>query len=165
MVGIGNDFRADDGAGLEVVRALARDGPAAGVQVRELQGEALGLLDMWTEADAVILVDTIRSGAEPGTVHRLDASSGRLPARLARTSSHTVSLSEAIELARSLGRLPPIVIVFGIEGSHFDTGSPLSDAVRIGCELALAAVSAEGSALAGQEPGRAPCSARPEPGS
>jgi hydrogenase maturation protease len=40
-----------------------------------------------------------------------------------------VGLADAIELARALGRLPPRVTVYGIEGERFDTGAPLSDSV------------------------------------
>lgn len=97
--------------------------------MQELEGEGLGVLDLWAEADAVILVDCMHAGAAAGTVHRLDAAARPLPAELGRTSSHTISIAEVVELARSLGRLPPAVIVFGIEGSRFDAGAPMQPAV------------------------------------
>ena len=146
MVGIGNELRGDDAAGLEVVRRLAAD-ELPGVRVHELEGEALDLLQLLSGVDAVILVDTVRSGAGLGRAHRVDASSQPLPARLNRTSSHTVSISEAIELARSLGELPPTVIVIGIEGSRFDAGTPLQVEVRRAVDTATEAVRREALAL------------------
>jgi hydrogenase maturation protease len=146
VVGIGNELRADDGAGLEVVRALAADELPAGVRLRELRGEALDLIELWTGADSAIVIDSVCSGVRPGVLHRLDASSHPLPAQLAQTSSHAVSLSGTIELARSLNRLPPVVVVFGIEGSQFGLGAPLSEGVRQAIPVATRAVVREAMA-------------------
>jgi hydrogenase maturation protease len=148
VVGLGNELRADDGAGLEIVRRLAADDLPAEVRVRQLPGEPLGLLELWAGSEAVVLIDAVRSGADAGTIHRLDASSGPLPAQLTHSSSHAVSLSETIELARGLGRLPPVVLVLGVEGGRFDIGGPLSDAVRDALERATEIVARAASALA-----------------
>jgi hydrogenase maturation protease len=126
VVGVGNALRGDDAAGLEVV-ARVRDEP--GVERVAHAGEPIELLEIWTAADAVVLVDTVRSGASPGTIHRLDASDDALPAALVRSSNHTIDVGEAIELARTLGRLPARVVVFGIEGARFDSGAALSPEV------------------------------------
>jgi hydrogenase maturation protease len=149
IVGIGNELRGDDAAGLEVARGLADGDLPSGVLVQALEGEALGLLELWDGVDAVILVDTVRAdaGSGAGTVHRVDAGAGPVPERLSRTSSHTISVSEAIELARSLGRLPPEVIVFGIEGSRFEAGSSPQDAVRRASDALVEAVRREAVAL------------------
>ena len=75
-------------------------------------------------------MDAVRSGAEPGTVHRLDARAGPLPARLFQASTHHVSVAEVVELGRSLGRLPDRLEVYGIEGGRFEAGNVLVPAVR-----------------------------------
>ena len=77
----------------------------------------------------MLLVDAVRSGAAPGTIHELDASSEPLPRWRRSGSTHAVGLAEAIELARRLGRLPEIVIVFGVEGVSWNLGEPLSGPV------------------------------------
>ena len=92
----------------------------------EREGEPTALIDAWEGADALWLVDAVSSGAEPGTVHRLDASERALPPDLFRASTHHVGLAEAVELARALGRLPARTVVFGIEGGSFAVGEPLS---------------------------------------
>jgi hydrogenase maturation protease len=127
VVGVGNELRGDDGAGLAVVRRLAQSG---GVEVHELHGEPLGLLDTLPSRDALLLVDTMRSGAAPGTIRRFDVSDTPLPVE-ARTSSstHALGLHDALELARSLDRLPPRAIVYAVEGERFEAGHGLSGAV------------------------------------
>jgi hydrogenase maturation protease len=130
VVGVGNALRGDDGAGPEVARRLRGRAGAADVAVRELEGEGVGLLDLWEGARAVVVVDTVRSGAAPGTIHRLDVTHRPLPAGLRGSSStHAIGIAEAIELARVLGRLPRRVIVYGVEGRNFRAGAALSPAV------------------------------------
>jgi hydrogenase maturation protease len=111
--------------------------------VLEREGEPTSLIDSWEGAEAVWLVDAVSSGAEPGTVHRHDASARELPARLFDTSTHHFGLAEAVELARALGRLPRTAIVFGIEGASFETGETLSPEVEAAAARVAAAVREE----------------------
>ena len=122
VIGLGNEWRGDDGAGPEVARRL-------GGQV--LSGEPVGLVEALEGEDEVVLVDALSSGAAPGTVHVFEAGAEPLPARLFGSSStHALGLAEAVELARSLGRLPRRVLVYGIEGAAFDYGTGLSPEVE-----------------------------------
>jgi len=131
VIGVGNLLRHDDAAGLEVVRRLRAQASSPAIAVRELEGETLALLDLWEGADAVVLVDAIRSGAAPGMIHRIEATSQPIPARVwGSSSTHAVGVGEAIELARALHRLPRRVVVYGVEGRRFDAGSGLSEEVQ-----------------------------------
>jgi hydrogenase maturation protease len=145
VIGIGNSLRGDDAAGLEVARRLRAD---AGLTVIEHEGEAIALLDSWRAARALIVVDTVRSGAAPGAIHRIDASERPVPLELRRTSSHAIGVADAIELARTLRGLPAKVIVYGVEGAVFDAGAPLSDAVAGAIETVADAVRREARSLA-----------------
>jgi hydrogenase maturation protease len=128
VIGVGNDRRGDDAAGLEVVRRLP---PVDSVRIIECADDPLGIIDAWEGADDAIVVDAVRSGAPPGTVHVLDGlQPGGLTPRLhGSTSTHAFGVGEAIELARTLGRLPERVRIYGIEGESFVIGSVLSPAV------------------------------------
>ena len=86
-------------------------------------------MDAWQDAQSVILVDAVQSGAAPGTIHRLDASSVPVPSRFFHYSTHAFSVAEAVELARALGQLPPRLILYGIEGRDFSSGEELSPEV------------------------------------
>jgi hydrogenase maturation protease len=154
VIGVGNPWRRDDGAGLVAARRLHGTVPA-GVAVLEHEGEPTALVDRWEGADAVWLVDAVSSGAAPGTVHRLDASEAPLPAALFRASSHLVSVAEAVELARALDRLPARVVVLGIEGTRFEAGEGLSAEVATAVDRVVDALREE---LAGQPtPGAEEC--------
>jgi hydrogenase maturation protease len=128
LVGVGNEFRADDGLGICVARELKRRG-LPGVDVREHSGEASGLIELLRGTSAAILVDAISSGKPPGTIHRFDTARGPVSPALFRFSTHGFGVSEGIETARALGLLPPVTILFGIEGETFIRTVGLSDAV------------------------------------
>jgi len=129
VIGVGNPYRRDDAAGLVVAQRLRQEAPSH-VTVMELEGEPTALLEVWKDARAVVLIDAVFSGAEAGTIHRLDAQAGAIPQELFRYSTHAVSVAEAIELARALGQLPPKLVVYGIEGKDFRAGVGLSPEVE-----------------------------------
>lgn len=129
VIGVGNEWRRDDAAGLVVARRLRQSSPRA-VRVIEHEGEPLDLIEEWAGAAAAIVLDAVSSGAEPGTIHRLDALAMRLPAELFRGSTHALGVAEAVELGRALERLPRRLLVLGIEGERFDAGAGLSQEVE-----------------------------------
>jgi hydrogenase maturation protease len=121
VIGLGNEWRSDDGVGLEVARRL---------HGKSLDGEPIGLVQALNGDGEVVLVDAVSSGAPPGTVHRFEAGSTPLPAQLfGASSTHALGLAEAVELARALGCLPARVTVYGIEGAAFSFGNGLSPEV------------------------------------
>jgi hydrogenase maturation protease len=148
VIGVGNGLRGDDGAGLEVVRRLAALDCSGAARVTVHEGEGLGLLNLWEGADAVVLVDTVRSGAPAGTIHRIDATSEPLPSTVRHSTSHAVGPADAIELGRALGVLPTRVVVYGVEGANFTTGAVLSHDVAAAIDRLAAAVRDEAHALA-----------------
>lgn len=86
-------------------------------------------MEAWEGADSVFVVDAVRSGAPPGTVHRLEATDEPLPATLSAASTHTLGVGEAIELARALGRLPARIVLYGIEAESIAAGADLTPPV------------------------------------
>jgi hydrogenase maturation protease len=139
VVGIGNAFRGDDGVGLRVVDAL-RDRVGSDVTVVACEEEPSRLIAAWEGATATVVVDAVVSGAEPGAVHRFDASEAAIPTAEFRSSTHAFSLGETIEIARALGRLPARVVVYGIEGASFTAGNELTPQVAATIDAVAAAV-------------------------
>ncbi|MBX7246155.1 MAG: hydrogenase maturation protease [Candidatus Sumerlaeaceae bacterium] len=127
IVGIGNEFRRDDGVGLEIVRKLRPLVPQA--EVQEASGEGAELVELLSEHNAVYLFDAVSSGAAPGTIYRIDSHKEPVPTKFFHYSTHDFSLAEAIELTRALGSLPRVLVVYGIEGADFDPGVGLSEVV------------------------------------
>ena len=134
IIGIGNEYRGDDGVGRQVARRLASLDPP-NVEIQESSGESFSLMELWSNAPEVILIDAVQSGAEPGTVQRFDAGTTPLPTGFVQQcSTHALSLPEAIEMARSLEQLPPKVILYGIEGLRFEHGNILTPTVARAAE-------------------------------
>lgn len=133
VVGVGNAYRGDDGAGLAVAGRLRGLLPE-GVEVTECEQEPSRLIDAWREAGAAVVVDAVASGAEPGTLHRFDASAEALPTAVFHASTHAFGVGEAIELSRALGTLPARVLVYGIEGAEFEAGEGLTPPVQAAVE-------------------------------
>jgi hydrogenase maturation protease len=129
IIGLGNQYRRDDAVGLIVARRLKERVPEH-VQVLEESSDGVALMESWKHADAVILIDAVHSGAEPGIFQRLDAHRQPIPTEFSHCSTHAFSAAEAIELARALGQLPPRLIVYGIEGKTFEAGLGLSPEVE-----------------------------------
>ena len=130
IIGVGNEFRGDDGAGLAAARNI-RELRLPGVTVWEKTGDAGELWELWQDGRPAIIIDAMRSGAPPGTIRRFDAAGEPLPAALFhRASTHSWGVAESIELARTLGQLPATLIVYGIEGKIFAPGAGLSPEVE-----------------------------------
>jgi hydrogenase maturation protease len=136
VIGVGNEYCSDDGAGIAVARRLQMLFPT-GVTILEESGEGAALIEAWKGATWVMLVDAVRSGAPLGTIHRLDVRAAPVPTGFFHYSTHAFSVAEAVELARSLDQLPAHLIVYGIEGQNFAAGVDLSPAVKQAVEAVV----------------------------
>ncbi len=138
IVGVGNPDRGDDAAGPLAARRCR------GADLVEIGGDGTALLEVFPGATLVVVIDAMRSGAEPGTVARFDAAAGPIPAAaFGGPSTHAIGVAGAVELARSLGLLPPRLVVIGVEGRDFAPGTAPSAAVAAGIERAAAMAEAE----------------------
>jgi hydrogenase maturation protease len=138
VIGIGNPMRSDDGIGAAAVALLQNT-----VDCIALDGEATRLIDAWEGRAHAIVIDAVISGAPAGTVHRLDPERDTLPATPAAISSHAAGLSEALELARVLDRLPERLTVYGVEAADVSPGPDLSPEVAVALPELLARIKTE----------------------
>ena len=139
VIGVGNELRGDDAAGLLVARRI-RAADLPGVDVIESSDDGAALMNLWKKAKRVILIDTVSSPGAPAPIMRLEANRAPLPAILSGNSTHSFGVAEAVEMSRSLGTLPTRFTVVGIRGTSFGLGSDPSpgvlDAVeRVGRDL------------------------------
>ena len=149
VAGIGNEYRRDDGAGVEVARQVASRAPGT-VDVGPL-GEPLDLLGRWDGADLAVVVDSVRSGAPAGTVRAVEVGGGpgpdattgagvAAPGTGSPTSTHGIGLVGVLRLARAVGSAPRRLVLVGIEGDDFGSGTGLSPAVARAVPEAVGAV-------------------------
>ncbi len=151
VVGLGSPDRGDDAIGPIVAGALAqqelagtvvveRADPTSLVELMDLRGSDGG----W---DAVVIIDAVRTGAAAGTIAVIEAGAdapglATLGTQLGPgpAGTHGFGLAGALELARALDRLPPRVVVIGVEATDFAHGVPLSDPVAAAIGPAVDAV-------------------------
>ncbi|MGA2293825.1 MAG: hydrogenase maturation protease [Acidimicrobiales bacterium] len=135
VAGFGSEFRHDDGVGpLVAEQAVAQASLSHNVGPLS---DPLDLLGVWNNADLVVVVDAVSSGAPTGSVQTLELdvehvsqfdSDAQPVAGLA--STHGIGLAGVLRLARALGQAPQRLVVVGIEGERFDIGQGLSEKVR-----------------------------------
>jgi hydrogenase maturation protease len=129
LIGIGNEYRSDDGIGLVIVRKI-RERLLLSVTVKEESGEGAALMEAWQGCESVIIIDAVSSGAKPGTIFEIDAGKKNVPAKFFHYSTHAFSMAEAIELGRAMNTLPPRLCIYGIEGANFSAGVGISHVVQ-----------------------------------
>jgi hydrogenase maturation protease len=103
-----------DNLGFLAAHTLTGHFDRAKVEVMALDRPGPRLIEHMRGADTVILVDAVKSGAPPGTLHRLE---GRALDGLVahHTSSHGFGLAETLALAEKMQELPLHLKFVGLE--------------------------------------------------
>jgi hydrogenase maturation protease len=150
VIGVGNDFRRDDGAGPAVVDRLRGLVPP-GVGLVITDGEPTRLIEAWTGVALAVVVDAVRAQPpHPGRVHRFVVD--RPGAGVARpASSHGFGLDDAIALALALDRMPGRLIVHAIEAADLTLGTGLTPPVAAAVGTVAAAILDDIGAFAGRQ--------------
>jgi hydrogenase maturation protease len=139
VIGVGNEFRRDDGAGPEVVARLRGRVPE-GTELVVSDGEPVRMIEVWTGSPLAVIVDAVRAEpAAPGRLHRLvvDRAAAGPPRPV---SSHGLGLGDAIALALALDRMPGRLIVHAVEAADLSQGTGLTPAVAAVIDALAAAV-------------------------
>jgi hydrogenase maturation protease len=158
VIGVGNEFRRDDGIGPEVVTRL-RAQAAGPVQLLVCDGEPARMIEAWAGASLAVVVDAVLASPPPPAPHPpprpspFPPSLPPFPGRLHRieldradgwdispVSSHGLSLGDAIGLARALDRMPERLILHAVEAADFRLGLGLTPAVAAAVAPLVAAV-------------------------
>jgi hydrogenase maturation protease len=153
VVGCGNPLAGDDSAGVEIVGRLEkRSSPADRDQFRTVRSAGVELLETFSAAGVVLFIDAVSSGAPPcdpepaaggstsrgptgggppGTLHLVPLPAGNIEPRSLRSlSSHGWGLAETLDLARTLGRHVPKLMLLGVEVGEVSPGAVRSPAVE-----------------------------------
>lgn len=117
IIGVGNEHRKGDGLGPAVVRRL-QEGVSCDVADWDLaiiDGDILGLLPLLHGYRRALIVDAVLlPESPPGTVVFWRVDQHAIPVDSFLPSSHALSLSHVLELARVLGDLPAYCAVMGV---------------------------------------------------
>lgn len=136
VIGVGNEFRGDDGIGLFVARTIEKLSPPE-IEVVEASGEGTQLMKHWENHSTVYLVDALYSGANIGEIHRLTPRDVLKFQKWFKCSSHQFGIPQAISMAQEMGTLPEHVVVFGIESRNFEFNTTVSEEVKNTAQLVV----------------------------
>lgn len=143
VIGVGNPFRHDDGAGPATVARL-RDHAPPGVTLAVVDGEPTGLVDAWTGADLAIVVDAVVGDPPvPGRIHRLSPRDVLRGAATPAVATHGLAVADAVRLGTALDRLPRTLVVLGVEAADVSVGPGLTPPVAAALPGLVSAVLAE----------------------
>ena len=153
ILGIGNLLLRDEGVGVHVARAVARESLPSGVTALEVGTAFLDALPEIEKADRIVVVDAMEAGGSPGTIYRVPFEECARPSVIA--SMHGFDLSRVFFMAGSAS--PPEAVVIGVEPARIEWGLELSPEVERVLPDVVAAVVAEADLSV-------PGAARPEDG-
>jgi hydrogenase maturation protease len=126
VIGIGNNFRRDDGVGLAVAEQIAQRN-LPGVRVLSGINEPTALLDAWSGAERVVVVDAVSAAnSTPGRIRRW------IGPELESTpvvSSHALGLIQTCALGHALDRMPDELVLFTVDVADTSHGMGLTPAV------------------------------------
>jgi hydrogenase maturation protease len=128
VIGVGSEYRHDDGAAIDVINRL-KHRHLPGISLVISDGEPTRLIDLWDGAELAIVIDAIRTERPvPGRIYKFTVDQAVAEPGTS-ASSHGLGLGEAVELGRTLGRMPHRLIILAIEGADFSVGLGFSPAV------------------------------------
>ncbi len=149
VAGMGNDLCQDDGFGIVAVRRFIAAGVPEGVRVVEPGSGGISLVqDLMDGYEALIIVDAVDRGGEPGTVYLLETEVpdfATLPEAQQRdflADMHATVPSRVLTLARALGVLPGVIYILGCQPERYELGMGLSAPVERGVAEALVRLNA-----------------------
>ena len=133
LLGMGNTIRGDDGAGILTARALKEQITHSSIDIRETQEAYICLLDIISDYEKVIIIDSIRTRKKkPGRIHRLttsetdikkgrkasltDSSRNRFETGIGPLSFHQMGLASVVNMAEKLHiDIPEEIVIFAME--------------------------------------------------
>ena len=144
VLGLGNPLVSDDSVGLRVAAELkSRLADRPEIDVGEDYWGGLRLMERLVGYERAVVIDAIRTGAPPGTIHFLRPDA--LPTQRS-ASAHDVNLPTALALGRHAGlRLPKDadILLVGVEAEDVLTfGESCTPAVAAAIPRAVDAVAA-----------------------
>ncbi|OSC24451.1 peptidase M52 [Mycobacterium vulneris] len=141
VIGIGNGYRRDDGAGLAAAAAVdVRAIP--NVVVKTGIADPMSLLEAWAGASLAVIIDAaIANPPNPGRIRRCDLTD--VATQSDGLHSHSIDIGRAHALGQALGRVPDELVMFTIEVPDTDHGIGLSPPVAAAVPMVVDMVIAE----------------------
>ncbi|MGW3484357.1 hydrogenase maturation protease [Rhodococcus indonesiensis] len=138
VIGVGNEYRRDDGVGPAVARAVGRSRPGWRVLISD--GEPTAMLDAWAGTRLAVVVDATVGTGPPGAIRRHEIGDASLARRPRHAGSHSLGPAEAWALSRIRGVDPGRVVVYTLEVAEVGYGVGLTPATAAALPAVVRAV-------------------------
>lgn len=140
---VGNSFYGDDGIGVAVLDTIRDGGLFPGAELKDVQTDALALLDYLAPGQLNVIIDAASMGTEPGTVVGFHPEDVKMKIKSDHLSMHGFGLAETFTMAEHLGRMPEDVLIIGIEPSRIEINKGLTDVVAASVPQVISIIKAE----------------------
>ncbi len=131
VVGVGNTILQDEGAAVHLIKRFKDHWcPCSNVDFIGAETAGIGVADIITEYDAVILLDTILTKEEPGSIIVKEKDELVKKNGSSVTAGHALGLRQAIEFAALTDSIPEKLILIGIVPAVIHFGETLSRQVE-----------------------------------
>jgi len=139
VLALGDVRLGDDGVGPVLLTDLAERYRYAGGFIEFVDGgtQGLQLLSRIAGRQALVVLDAVASGRQPGTVSVLEGSDVLRYATGSPTKANEGNAGEVLATAAFLGDLPYCCYVIGVEPGNISTGAGLSQDVQKSLQNAL----------------------------
>jgi len=147
VIGLGNRLLSDEGIGLVLLEALARQAAEfPNVDFLELGTGGMALLHVLAGRKMALILDCAHMGAAPGTLRRFTPDTVRVSDAPPCFSLHEGNVLDLIVLARRVGECPERLIIFGIQPETLAPGAKVSPVLQARLPEYLSVITKELSA-------------------
>lgn len=129
VLGVGNLLLSDEGIGVHVVNKLMKMALPPEVEVIEGGVYGLGLMNVVTRTERLIVIDAVKGGGPPGSIYRFGIEDLTTTPDAYKMSVHEIGILELIRLSQLVGQTPKTTII-GVEPKSLKMGMELSPEIE-----------------------------------
>jgi len=135
FIGIGNEYRCDDAAGIALVKILENQYNSRKNTVRSAvffyAGEdTISVVHMLAKYKNLMIADAVVTGSPAGTIFELNLENHIPEKSEMKLSGHSLDVFDAVRMARELYSINSKIHFIGIEGRNFTQGNRITPEVN-----------------------------------
>ncbi len=139
VIGMGNEFRGDDGIGPLVVWQMSQS-HAEEFDFHTVGEDLTVLLDTWKGREVIIVDAILDESATTGTIRISQSMRDWLEANQKVFSSHSLTLDGVFQMGVELGKVPTSYLLLGVVGKNWNMGTAMSEEVKAAMPQVIARI-------------------------